>query len=291
MQETLTPQDGGTGLRARAARFMLAPLTQRVLIGLIVLNGIVLGLETSASLMAEWGGVLLAIDRALLYVFTAELTVRIYAFRSRFFRDPWGIFDLIVVGIAWLPASGALSVLRALRILRVLRLISVVPSMRTVVEAMLAALPGMGSIVALMLLLFYVFAVMATKLYGEILPDKFGTLGMSLLSLFQLMTLEGWIGDIVLPAMEQAPWSWLFFIPFILIATFVVLNLFIGVIVESIQNLRAAREETRHAAQMVEDSAARAAAQADAAAMLREMRALRAELAELRQLLPPAAAG
>src|SRR3712207_5041317 len=187
--------------------------------------------------MEHWGGALRGIDTALLWVFTAELALRIYAFRGRFFRDPWGLFDLAVVGIAWLPATGALSVLRALRILRVLRLVSVVPSLRTVVEAMLAALPGMGSIVLLMLLLFYVFAVMATKLYGADMPERFGTLGASLFTLFQLMTLDDW-ANIVAPAMENDPWALLFFLPFILIATFVVLNLFIGVIVESIQALR-----------------------------------------------------
>ena len=140
--------------------------------------------------MASWGGLAAALDEALLWIFTAEIALRIYAFRGRFFRDPWGIFDVVVVGIAWMPATGALSVLRALRVLRVLRMISIIPSLRTVVEAMLHALPGMGSIVLLMGLIFYVFAVMATKLFGDILPDRFGTLGASLFTLFQMMTLE-----------------------------------------------------------------------------------------------------
>ncbi len=224
--------------------------------------------------MESHGALLRAIDRALLLVFAAELGLRIYAFRGRFFRDPWGLFDLAVVGIAWLPATGALSVLRALRILRVLRLVSVVPSLRVVVEAMLAALPGMGSIVLLMALLFYVFAVMAVKLYGEDMPEAFGTLGASLFTLFQLMTLDDW-ANIVKPAMERHPLALLFFLPFILVATFVVLNLFIGVIVESIQSLR----EEREAAEMAE---AREEAHADAAVLLREIQALRAEMAALR---------
>src|SRR3712207_3909913 len=224
--------------------------------------------------MEHWGGALRGVDAALLGIFTAEIALRIYAFRGRYFRDPWGLFDLAVVAIAWVPSSGPLSVLRALRVLRVLRLVGVVPSLRTVVEAMLAALPGMGSIVLLMALIFYVFAVMATKLYGGSMPDEFGTLGASLFTLFQLMTLDDW-ANIVKPAMEKHPLALLFFLPFILIATFVVLNLFIGVIVESIQSLR----EEREAAGVAE---AREEAHADAAVLLREIKALREEVAALR---------
>ena len=275
MQERLTDADAAETPRAAAARLTQSPLFQRTVTALILLNAVTLGLETSAAVTERAGAALQMLDRALLWIFTAELAIRIYAFRGRFFRDPWGVFDLLVVGIAWLPATDALSVLRALRVLRVLRLVSVVPSLRVVVEAMLAALPGMGSIVALMLLIFYVAAVMATKLYGGVAPEKFGNLGASFFTLFQLMTLEDWADGIVNPVLEQRPWAGLFFFPFILVATFVVLNLFIGVIVESIQSLR----EEREAAGMAE---AREEAHADAAVLLREVRALREELAALR---------
>jgi voltage-gated sodium channel len=255
---------------------------QRAVVALIVLNAVTLGLETSAAIMAEWGGVLHALDAALLWIFTAELGLRIYAFRGRFFRDPWGIFDLVVVGIAWMPSTGPLSVLRALRVLRVLRLMSVVPSMRNVVEAMLAALPGMGSIVLLMVLIFYVFAVMGAKLFGEDLPEQFGDLGSSLFTLFQLMAMDDF-GNIVRQAMEKQPLAWLFFIPFSVVATFVVLNLFIGVIVESIQTLREERVSADAAAAQASADAAASAAHADQEAVLREIRALREELAALRR--------
>lgn len=274
MQERLTAADAAETPRAAVARLTLSPLFQRVVVALILLNAVTLGLETSDTVTERFGGALDLIDTALLWAFTAELALRVYAFRGRFFRDAWGLFDLAVVAIAWVPATGALSVLRALRILRVLRLVSVVPSLRVVVEAMLAALPGMGSIVLLMALLFYVFAVMAVKLYGEDMPEAFGTLGASLFTLFQLMTLDDW-ANIVKPAMERHPLALLFFMPFILVATFVVLNLFIGVIVESIQSLR----EEREAAEMAE---AREEAHADAAVLLREIQALRAEMAALR---------
>jgi voltage-gated sodium channel len=281
MQEVLTGADSGDDMRARVARLASSALFQRVVIGLILFNALTLGLETSESLMAAHGGLLHAVDAVLLWLFTLELGLRIYAFRGRFFRDPWGLFDLAVVAIAWMPATGALSVLRALRVLRVLRLISVVPSLRVVVEAMLHALPGMGSIVLLMALIFYVFGVMATKLYGEIAPERFGTLGESLFTLFQMMTLESWAEANVRPILEHQPLAWLFFVPFILIATFVVLNLFIGVIVDSIQTLRAQREEVRAEAVAAE---ARAREQGeDIAAILAELRALRAEVAALRR--------
>ncbi|HYF07445.1 MAG TPA: ion transporter [Acetobacteraceae bacterium] len=281
MQEVLTAADEADTPRARAARLVLSGAFQKAVTALILLNAVTLGLETSDSIMAEWGGLLHAVDAALLWIFTAEIALRIYAFRGRFFRDPWGIFDLIVIGIAWMPASGPLSVLRALRVLRVLRLISVVPSLRTVVEAMLAALPGMGSIVLLMLLIFYVFAVMATKLYGDAMPEQFGTLGAAFFTLFQLMTLDDW-ANIVKPAMEHQPLAWLFFMPFIIVSTFVVLNLFIGVIVESIQTLREQRESADAAAATAAIDAAREEERSDTQLLLREIRALREEVAALR---------
>ncbi|MBB3897349.1 ion transporter [Roseococcus suduntuyensis] len=284
MQEALTSADSGSDLRARAARLVMEPLFQKIVIGLILFNAVTLGLETSETISARWGGVLAVLDRALLVIFTAEVALRIYAFRGRFFRDPWGLFDLAIITIAWLPATGPLSVLRALRILRVLRLISVVPSMRLVVEAMLHALPGMGSIVMLMGLIFYVFAVMATKLYGEILPDRFGSLGSSLYTLFQMMTLESWSEANVRPILAQQPLAWMFFVPFILIATFVVLNLFIGVIVDSIQTLRKQREASDPAA--VAADAHTRELEEEQHALLREIRALRAEVAALREAQP-----
>ncbi len=277
----MTSADAGASPRARAARLILTPLFQNVVIGLIILNAITLGLETSASIVAQWGGLLHVVDTTLLWIFTAEIAFRIYAFRGRFFRDPWGLFDLIVVAIAWAPATGPLSVLRALRVLRVLRLISAVPSMRLVVEAMLAALPGMGSIVLLMGLIFYVFSVMSVKLFGATMGEHFGDLGTALFTLFQLMAMDDF-GNIVRAAMGHSPWAWLFFVPFSVVATFVVLNLFIGVIVESIQTLREQRQSADVAATQAAADAARSAAHLDTQMLLAEIRALRAEMAELR---------
>jgi len=238
---------------------------------LIAINAVTLGLETSSTVMAAAGPLLYAIDQVIISVFVLELLARFAVYRSRFFHDPWRIFDLVVVGIALIPATGSLSVLRALRILRVLRLISVVPSLRRVVTGFVSALPGMGSIILLLGLVFYVFAVMATKLYGASFPDRFGDIAASLYTLFQVMTLEGWSDGVVRPVMEVYPLAWLFFIPFIVATSFTVLNLFIGVIVSAM--------EEEHEA---EASAERHEMQEDQETILRELRALREDVKALR---------
>lgn len=239
---------------------------------LIFINAVTLGLETSPTAVEAFGGALAFADSAILAVFVFELLARLAIYRLSFFRDPWRIFDLLVVGVALVPATGSLSVLRALRILRVLRLISIVPSLRRVVTGFITALPGMGSIILLLSLVFYVFAVMATKLYGASFPALFGDLGSSLYTLFQVMTLEGWSDGVVRPVMEVYPNAWLFFIPFIVATSFTVLNLFIGVIVSAM--------EEEHEA---EESAEREALQEDQDEILREIRALRDEVRALRR--------
>jgi voltage-gated sodium channel len=251
---------------------------QRTITALIAINAVTLGLETSATAMDLAGGLLRTLDRLILAVFVLELAAKIAVYRTRFHHDPWNIFDLVVVGIALIPATGSLSVLRALRILRVLRLVSAVPSMRRVVSALLQAIPGMSSIVALLSLVFYVFAVMATKLFGSSFPEWFGTIGASAYSLFQVMTLESWSMGIVRPVMEVYPLAWLFFLPFIVVTSFTVLNLFIGIIVDAMQSQHEAeQQEERDARDAIEQKGAD-----DRAAILAEIRSLRAEIAELR---------
>ncbi|MFZ9127124.1 MAG: ion transporter [Steroidobacteraceae bacterium] len=267
-----------SGHRDRLAGFIQSSAFQNTILALILVNAIVLGMETSPALMAALGPLLLGLDTVILGVFVVEILLRIYTYRGAFFRDPWGIFDLTVVLIALYPASGQLAVLRALRVLRVLRILTIVPSMRRVVGGLLAAIPGIGSIAMLLSVVFYVFAVIATKLFGATHPQWFGTIGESLYSLFQIMTLESWSMGIVRPVMEEHPYAWAFFVPFILIATFTMLNLFIGVIVSSIQDL-AANEK---ADAMVAVDAARTHIEED---LHREIAGVRAEMAEIKTLL------
>lgn len=221
-------------LRQRVGRFIESMPFETTMTVLIILNGITLGLETSPDLVARYGDALHLFDRTVLGIFVVELLLRFYVYREKFFADPWRVFDFVIVGIALAPTSGAFSVLRALRILRALRLVSLVPSMRSVVGALLAALPGMASIIGLMLLILYVSSVLATKLFGAVSPEFFGDLGKTFFTLFQVMTVEGW-PDIARGVMEQSPWAWVFFVIYLLVATFMVLNLFIAVVVNAMQ--------------------------------------------------------
>ena len=232
--DTITTASAPT-LRDRVRAFIEQPRFDTAIILVIVLNAITLGLETSPAIVERYGSLLHVVDRVALTIFVVELLMRMFVYRARFFHDPWRVFDFVIVGIALMPATGAFSVLRALRVLRILRLVSMVPSMRGVVSALLTALPGMGSIIGLMGIILYVSAVMATKLFGDIAPEFFGTLGASAFTLFQVMTVEGW-PDIARQVMAQAPFAWIFFVSYLLVATFMVLNLFIAVVVNAMQS-------------------------------------------------------
>lgn len=211
---------------------------QNFIIAVIILNGIVLGIQTSRGLAPSTMQLLDVVDQACLAIFVIELVMKLLVYRLAFFRQGWNIFDFVIVGISLVPASGQLSILRTFRIFRVLRLITTVDSIRRVVSGMLIAIPGVGSVGALLLIFFYIGAVISTSLFGELFPDWFGDLGRSMYSLFQIMTLESWSMGIVRPVMEQFPYAWIFFIPFIMVTTFMVLNLFIGIIVDAIATVK-----------------------------------------------------
>ena len=206
------------------------------IMAVILFNAILLGLETHPSVMDRFGWLIRALDVACLTVFVVELVAKIVAYRGRFFRDGWNVFDFIIVGISLVPVAQGFSALRALRVLRALRLISGAPRLRRVVEGFITALPGMASVFMLMALIFYIGAVIATKLFGGAFPEWFGTLARSGYSLFQIMTLESWSMGIVRPVMEVYPYAWAFFIPFIMVTTFAVVNLLVGLIVNSMQD-------------------------------------------------------
>ncbi|MEJ6476614.1 ion transporter [Pseudoalteromonas piscicida] len=215
-----------------------AKLFQNFLIAVILFNAVTLGLETT-QFGKDNATILHKIDFVVLMIFTFELLLKLVVYRFKFFKSGWNLFDFVIVAISWAPSSGALSVLRAFRILRVLRLFSVVPQMRRVIGALGHSLPGMASVIGVLGIVFYVSAVLTTKLFGQH-PDPnmqewFGTIGASAYTLFQVMTLESWSMGIVRPTMELFPQSWLFFVPFIIITSFAVLNLFIGIIVDAMQ--------------------------------------------------------
>ena len=228
--------------RARLSDFFDRSDVQYGIIAVIVVNAIVLGMETSDTLMASIGPLILAIDSICLAIFTFEIVGKLIARGPAFFRSGWSIFDFLVVAVSYVPDTGGLSVLRALRILRVLRLLSALPRLRRVIEGFLKALPGMTSVFGLMALIFYIAAVISTKIFGDAFPDWFGTLGRSAYSLFQIMTLESWSMGIVRPVMEVYPTAWAFFVPFIIVTTFAVVNLVVGLIVNSMQEAHAVEE-------------------------------------------------
>lgn len=222
--------------RAALRAFVERPAFGNVIIALIIVNAVTLGLETSETVMSRYGIVLKAIDAVILKVFVLEIALRLYAYGARFFTKPWSVFDLAVVAVAFIPSAGAFSALRTLRVLRILRLISVVPAMRRVIEGLLASVPGIASVATIMTLFFYVFAVIATHLYSASFPEWFGSLGKTMYTLFQVMTLESWSMGIVRPVMEKHPSAWLFFISYILVTTFTMLNLFIAIIVNAMHS-------------------------------------------------------
>jgi len=238
------------GWRAKLAAWIESAPIRNAIIGVIVFNAIILGLETSGTLMERFGPLIYALDRACLTIFVIEIVLKLIALGPRFFRSGWNLFDFVIVGIALVPAAQGLSVLRALRILRVLRIVSALPSLRRVVEGLLTALPGMGSVFLLMSIIFYIGAVMATKLFGAgcsnctpeqvaLFNEWFGSISASLYTLFQIMTLESWSMGIVRPVLEVYPYAWAFFVPFIMVTTFAVVNLIVGLVVNSMQDAHA----------------------------------------------------
>lgn len=256
-----------TDWRGAIERFIAHPFVQHSLVVLIIINAAILGLETVQGIHESIGQYLMAVDHAILLIFIAELALLMAARGLYFFRDPWCVFDFIVIGIALIPATGSLSVLRALRVLRVLRLINKIDSMRKVVSGLLNSLPSLGSVFSLILIIFYVASVIATNTFGTTFPELFGDLSMSAFTLFQVMTLESWSEGVARPVMEVFPYAWVFFLLFIFMATFVIINLFIAVIVDSL-NSDAAKSSDK-----------------ETHAVTAELKVLREEVAELKSLI------
>lgn len=259
--------------KARVAMLVRSKGFENFILALIIFNAVLLGLETFPSIAQRYGGFLGFLNDVILAIFVVEIVARIWSCGLRFWRDGWSWFDMTVVAIALIPATGGFEAVRALRAIRLLRLITVVPSLRRVVEGLIRAIPGIGSIVVLLLLLVYVSAIVATRLFGESAPDHFGSLGASAFSLFQIMTLEGW-PDIARPLVETHAFAWLFFVIYIMVSSYAVLNLFIGIIVEAMQSEAEARFEAM--GDVVEE---------EHDIVMRELRGMREELAEIRRAL------
>lgn len=262
---------------ATLGEFVEGQYFQNVITILIVLNAIALGLETNPEIMVQFGKELHLFDNMVLAIFGIEILIKLMNRRFNFFKRGWNIFDFIIVSIALVPSSGPLEVLRTLRIFRAMRLLSVVPSMRKVIQALFLAIPGIFSVGSIIMLIFYVSSVLTTNFFGAEFDEWFGSIGRSMYSLFQIMTLESWSMGIVRPVMEVYPWSWIFFVIFILITSFAVLNLFIGIIVDAMQQQSIAEKSaiTQRPGAM----------QTETNDIHREISALRQEIQELKKLL------
>ena len=230
-------------MRAFCQRIVDAAWFEPAMIGLIVFNGVLIGLETSKEIEAAYGRLLHLGNDIILAAFIIEAALKITAVAPRFrlyFGNGWNLFDFSIVVLSLLPSTGEFAlVARLIRVLRVLRLVSAVPQLRLIVATLVRSIPSMGHVIMLMGVIFYIYAVTGYHLFHEVDADNWGTLGAALLTLFQIVTLEGWV-DVMETAMEAHPWSWLFFVSFVLIGTFVMLNLFIAVVINNLEASKAA---------------------------------------------------
>ena len=223
--------------RVRLGAWIESAPVQHVIVGVILLNAVTLGMETSPFLVSRAGPVLLTIETAVLTIFVLEILLKLAAFGPRFFSSAWNVFDFVIIGISVVPAAGPLTVLRTLRILRALRLLRTLPRLRLIVEGVLRVLPDMGWVFLLLMVVFYVFGVIGTNLFRGAFPEFFGDLGRTMFTLFQVMTLESWSMAVARPVMDHYPWAWIYFVAFVLTASFIVLNLVIGVVVTAFQGV------------------------------------------------------
>lgn len=224
--------------RDRILAFLEWEFTQRFIVGLIVLNSILIGLETSPTYMDAFGYYIDQIDRIILFLFVVEILLKLYAYRVGFFKDAWNIFDTAVILVSVIPSIGAsFAVLRALRILRTLRLLKNIPKLKIIIESLLHSVPSIGWIGVLLVIVFYIFAVIGNNLFGAEYPLYFGSLLGSLFTLFQIMTLESWASGIARPIISSSPLASIYFVVFILIATYTTLNIFIAIVVNTMNEL------------------------------------------------------
>jgi voltage-gated sodium channel len=250
-------------------------LFQAFIIGVILVNAVLVGLETSEELVAQYGALFDLLNQAIVAIFIAELTIRLLSYLprpQRFFADGWNLFDFVIVALSLLPAGGNFAtVARLARLLRVLRLVSVFPELRLIVGTMLRSFGSMTSVVLLLTLVVYVYAVLGYHLFSTIDPAHWGDLGLSVRTLFEVLTLEGWL-ELQAAVIQPIPMAWLFFGSYVLLAVFIVVNLFIAVILNNLESVKA-----EHAAEALEGG--------DDAELLQRIESLRSDLSDLEALL------
>ncbi|MET3682744.1 voltage-gated sodium channel [Alkalibacillus flavidus] len=259
-------------LRQKSAQIVNHKVFQPTIITLIIINAVIVGLESYRGLYDTYGEWFVRVDTFVLIIFSLEIVLKLLAARptTNFFKDGWNVFDFVIVASSFIfMGSPFVTVLRILRVLRVFRTISVIPSLRKIVNALIMTLPSLGTIMLLLGIMFYVFSVMGTFLFRDVAPDYFGTIEETLLTLFQIITLESWASAIMRPIMDEIWWAWTYFVAFILVGTFIVLNLFVGVIVNNFEKV----EQLENGETPAEDE------------LKDEVSQLRGEIQELKQII------
>ena len=241
--------------RFRLRQFFESLFFQRLIVSIIVLNSILIGAETSPYVMNSIGSYIDVLDLVILILFSLEIILKIFVYKTDFFKSSWNLFDFLIVAISLFPAAGSFSVFRALRIVRTLRLLKSIPKLRLIIESLLKSIPSIGWITVLLSIVYYTFAVIGVNLFGEAYPKYFGDLGSSFFTLFQIMTLESWSSAIARPIMDGIPFAGIYFISFILIATYTTLNIFIAIVVNTMNevSLKDLQEEEEHIKDFVKE--------------------------------------
>lgn len=224
-----------------ARRIADDPRFQHFILGVILVAAIVIGVETSATLTARYGGLIDSVELLIQAIFVAEIAIRVLACWPRpaaFFRNGWNVFDFAVVAASLLPQAGAFAmVARLARLMRVTRLVSAFPDLRLIIGTMVRSIPSMGHVIMLLSLLLYVYAVLGFHFFREADATHWGSLGVALLTLFQMLTLEGWV-EIQAAVLDAYPFAWIYFSSFVFVAVFVVVNLFIAVVINNLESVK-----------------------------------------------------
>ncbi len=258
-------------MQNRVKNFIEHSYFQNFIIAVIIFNAAIMGVDVSYNKLHP---ITEFLDNICIIIFVIEIVLRIYVYRFSFVKNAWNIFDFIIVSICLLPSNNVFSALRLFRTIRILRLVSIIPKMRLVSLSLVRAIPAMVSIGVLLSIVFYIYSIITTELYGHDFPQWFGDLGESAYSLFQIMTFESWSMGIVRPVMEVHPSAWIVFVSFILIAGYIILNLAIAVIIDSVNDIRV--DEMQEQAQVNEDVNHQ---------LLKNISDLQREIKELKQMI------
>jgi voltage-gated sodium channel len=262
------------------ARFVdSSPFTAAV-VTVILANAVVLGLQTYPGLERRHGDLLDLLNAIFLGFFVVEILVRVASYYPRpwrFFLDAWNIFDFVAVGLAFAPGLREnATVLRLARLARIVRVVHLLPDVRTLITAVVRSLPPLGSMAILTTLIIFVYGMVGWQLFGEEEPQRWGTIGHAMLTLFVMLTLENF-PEYMERGMEIEPWSWLFFVSFVLVAAFIVLNVLIGIVLNSMEE---ARELERRKRIMPSEGGVFGIAPAPVAERMQHLRAALDELEE-----------